>query len=459
MMPPLLQAQKKWTLQDCIDYALSHNLQVKQQQLTEKLASVNLWQSKAELFPNLGAYASHSYNYGKTIDMYTNTFATSTVVSENFYLSSSITLFSGFQLLNSVRQNRIKLDASKYDLDKMMNDISLNIATAFLQILYNNEILANAQDQAKVTKLEVDRMQKIVDAGSSAKGPLLDLQAQQANEDLAVVNARNSLDLSLLSLAQMLDLDTTEGFDIAIPVLSLPTESALLTRPDAIYALALGVQPEIKSAELNVKSALLGLTIAHGMRSPILSLRGSLGTGYSGASQKLKDTTSIIVPIGVTSSGEAVYGHYWSYTYEKTPFEEQIKDNINKTLSFSLTIPIFNNWQTNTAISRSKIAITSAEYSLQTAKNTLYKSIQQAYADATAALNKYNSSQKSVTAMTEAFKYAQQKFDVGSMNTTDYNTAKTNLSAAESNLLQAKYEYVFRLKVLDFYMGKPIELK
>jgi len=453
-----VDGQKIWSLQNCIDYALANNIQVKQQQLNEQLAKISYNQSKLSLAPNLNGDASHAYNNGKTIDMYTNSFATSTVQSDNFYLSSSVTLFNGFQLLNTMKQNKINLQASQFDLDKMMNDISLNLATAYLQILYNIEILNNAKNQLDITNQQVKRTQVLFDAGTVAKGTLLTIEAQAATDELSVVNAQNNLDLSYLTLTQMLDLASTENFAIEIPKLNLDIESSVLTLPEQIYAIASAKQPEIKSAELRVQSNEIGLAIARGLRSPSLSLRGSLGTGFSGASTRLKDNTpSGYYPIGATSSGELVYAP--SYDYEKIPFNDQINNNINKTISFNLTIPIFNNWQTNATISKAKIAIQNANYSLQTAKNTLLKSIQQAYADALAARNKYKSSRKSVDALNEAYKYAEQKFDVGLLNSTDYNDAKNKLAEAESNLTQAKYEYVFRLKILDFYMGKPIELK
>lgn len=453
-------AQTTWTLQACIDYALANNIQIKQQQLSEQLAKVNLLQSKTSLFPSLNANASHAYNYGKTIDMYTNSFATERVQSDNFYISSSVTLFSGFQLLNTVKQNKIDLQSSQYDLDKMMNDISLNLATAYLQILYCDELLGISENQLSVTKKQVARTQKLVDAGTVSKGTLLTLQAQQSTEELSVVNAQNNLDIAYLTITQMLDLPSADSFNIQVPVLEVLTESTLLLTPDQIYAFAVGTQPEIKSAELKVKSSEIGLSIVNGMRYPTISLRGSYGTGYSGASKRIKDVTlSGYLPSGFTSGGDTVYSPSFDYNYENIPFSDQFNDNINKSISFSMYIPIFNGWQTNATITKAKIAIQNSGYSLLTAKNTLYKSIQQAYADALAALNKYKSSSKSVDAYKEAFKYAEQKFEVGLVNSTEYDDAKNKLAEAESTLLQAKYEYVFRLKILDFYMGKPIELK
>jgi outer membrane protein len=461
--PASKQSAKVWSLHECIDYALANNIQVKQQQLNEQVAKINLLQSNLSLFPGIEADASHGYNYGRTIDMFTNQFASSTVRTDNYYLSSSITVFNGFQLLNTIKQNRINLQASQYDLDKMMNDISLNIATAYLQILYNIELLNNAQNQLDVTNQQVGRTKKLVEAGTVAKGDLLTLEAQSASEDLNVVTTQNNLDLSYLSLSQMLNLSSPDSFKIAIPQIDMAFETAVLLTPEQVYAYAMNTQPEIKSAELKVQSSEIGLSVARGMRSPNISLRGSLGTGFSGDSKQIKGTPSFsgLDTIGYTYSTTpvAVVQPQLAYQTETVPFSDQIKQNFNKSISLNLSMPIFSGWRTNGTISKAKIAVQSAQYTLQTTKNTLFQSIQQAYADATAARNKYKSSQKSVDALKEAFKYAEQKYNVGLVNSVDYDDAKNKLAEAQSNLLQAKYEFVFRLKILDFYMGKPIELK
>ena len=455
-------AQQAWSLKQCIDYALKNNVQIRQSQLNVDIAKLDLLQSKAATLPNLNGSASHAYNYGRTVDMYTNQFATQRVQSNNFYLSTNITVFNGFQLLNTIKQNRLNLQASKLDVDKMMNDMSLNIATAYLQILYNYELLDIAKNQVKITQQQVDRMQKIVDVGNSAKGPLLTLQAQAASEEVQVVSAQNQLDLSFLTLTQMLDLDSAKGFDIEKPNIDMTNNKLLLTEPEKIFAFAVTNQPEIKSSEIKYESAVKGLNIARSSRYPSLSFRASWGTGYSGASKKL----SSVEPMGWDTIGiteeptpVAVLSPSFSYSYKTTPFNDQIKDNENKSIGLYLSVPLFNNLRTSTAVKRAKINIQNADYNLQTAKNNLNKSVNQAYADAKAALNKYNASQKAVEAMQESFKYAEQKFEAGIMNPTDYNDSKNKLTKAQSDLLQSKYEYVFRMKILDFYLGNPITLQ
>ncbi|MEI6123579.1 MAG: TolC family protein [Bacteroidota bacterium] len=452
-------AQKIWTLEECITYALNNNIQIKQQQLNSVLSKLQYHQKIASLFPSVNGNASLVYNNGQTVDMYTNQFATKTVQSDNFSLSASVVLFDGLQLLNGLKQKQIDFLASKYDVDKMKNDISLTIATAYLQVLYNIELLEIAKNQLDISQQQVARTEKLYAAGTVAKGTLLTLQSQAASDELNQVNSQNNLDIAYLTLAQLLDIQTTQGFDIVKPLLAMPDASSLMQQVDEIYAKALGIQPEIKSAELKVRSAEKGLAISRGTYSPSITLNGSYGSGYSGASQ---NTT--IIPLGiqatpyVTASGEPILAPAFDYSYSNVKFWDQMNKNQNKSIGLYLNVPIFNKWQTHTMIGSSKVQLQSAQLTLQTTQNQLYKTIQQAFADANAALNRYTASQKSVDALTESFGYIEQKFNVGLVNSLDYNDAKNNLARARSQLVQAKYEYVFRIKVLDFYQGKPLKL-
>lgn len=459
LLPGTILAQKIWTLEECIAYALNNNIQIKQQQLNTVVSKLQYNQSIAALFPSVNGSASLMYNNGQTVDMYTNQFASKTVQSDNFNLSSNVVLFNGLQLLNGLKQKQIDFLASKYDLEKIKNDISLTIATAYLQVLYSIELLDIAKNQLEITKQQVGRTEKLYTVGTVAKGTLLTMQSQEATDELQKVNAQNQLDMAYLTLAQLLDLQNNQGFDIVKPALILPDASSLMQQVDEIYAKALGIQPEIKSAELKVQSAKKGLSISKGMYSPSLTLSASYGTGYSGASKTpIGATITGTQVIGATALGEEVFSPIYEYTYEKIKFWNQLDNNQNKSIGLYLNVPIFNKWQTQTMIGTSKVQLNSAKLNLQSAQNQLYKTIQQAYADANASLNKYNASTKSVDALTESFGYTEQKFNVGMVNSIDYNDAKNNLLKAKSDLLQAKYDYIFRLKVLDFYQGKPITL-
>ena len=465
-----LKAQEIWTLEKCVEYALSNNIQVKQQLLQVKNQQALLQQDKLSMLPSLNAGATHGYNFGQTVDRYTNNFATDRVQTDNFYLGTSVTLFEGFQKLNQVKQRQIDLEATQYDKDKFMDDISLRIATGYLQILYYNELVKTTENQLKSTELQSERLKKLVDAGALAQGDFYTLEAQRALENSRVVNARNNVDIAKLTLVQMLDLPTTEGFEIETPDLELGLQPGLAVSAEQIYGFALETQPSIKSAEAKVKSSELGLSLALGGQSPSLSLQGSIGSGYSGAAQVFKSYTPYIPDINITPAiGFIPAGNglpeqkVWTFAgtteYETKPFNDQINDNLNKSISLNLNVPIFNGWLTRTNISRAKINIENSKYNLELSKLELRKTIQQAYADAKAALNNYQASITGVNAARESYRYAEQKFNVGSMNSVDYNNSKKDLEKAESDQLSAKYEFIFKSTVLDFYMGKPLSLK
>ncbi len=454
---------KEWTLQQCIEYALKNNLQIKQNMLNARLSEATLLQNKATILPSLSGSASNSYNNGKKVDPFTNSFVTGDwTQSQNFSLSTTVTLFGGFQTLNTIKQSQYDLMASRQDVLKMQNDISLNIASAYLQILFAQELLSAALSQSDITKLQANRTKLLVEVGNLPKGNLLDIQAQLASEEVNIVNAENNLSLSLLNLAQMLNLDTVQNFAIARPEITMPADPVMNATSLLIYESALTRQPEIKSAEFKLKSSEKGIAIAKGALLPRLSLSASYGSGFSGASKDYGiPAFSGFVPNGnITSSGDTVYEP--SYTTDPnppvTPFKTQIDNNLNRSVGFYLTVPIFNNLQAYTSVTRAKINRENSLLALQMQKDNLRKTIQQAYNDAGAALKKFQASQKAVSAMEESFSYMEQKYNVGAVTTTEYNDAKNKLAKAKSDLLQAKYDYVFKLKVLDFYQGRPITL-
>ena len=462
MLISSIKAQEVWTLEKCVEYALTNNIQVKQQMLQVKNGQATVLQDQLNMLPTLNGFAMHGYNWGKTVDRYTNAFATKRVQTDNFYLSSSVALFDGFQKVNRIKQSKMDLQAANYDNDKLMDDMSLNIATGYLQILFYKEVLKTAESQLQSTDMQVARLQKMVDAGALAIGDLYNMQAQRATENVTVVDARNNLDIAYLTLTQMLDLPSTANFEIESPDLQLGTQPALVAQPDQIFSFALENQPMIKSAEYRLKSAEYTLNQARGSALPTLTLQGSLGSGYSGAASQTIDkydtVTGVIGFFNSQTGYQNVYSLMLSPIYKNNPFSKQISDNVNKSLSFNLNIPIFNGWASRTSISKAKMNVENNKYALDLRKLELRKTIQQAYADAKASLNKYESSITGVDAARESFRYAEQKFNVGSLNSVDYNNSKINFEKSESNLLQAKFEFIFKSTVLDFYMGKPLSL-
>lgn len=452
---------KTLTLEQCIEYALKNNIQIKQSELNTEIASINLVQSEISLLPAVNANASHIYNFGRTIDRFTNQFASQQVLSQNFGLSADVTIFNGLQTVNTIHQNRYNYLSNKYNVDKIRNDVSLNVATAYLQILYNMESVTNARNQIGITMAQSERSKKLVDAGSIARGSYLDIQAQLATEELNLTNAENQLSISYLGLAQLLNLTDASGLKIVKPEISVESQPLLNTDAKQIYNAAIETLPEMKSATYSVKSADKGLDVAWGGLSPRLIFSGSYGTGYSGLSKELVGTPVLIggQPTGdYTATGEAVYSPVYDAPTRVIPFMDQYKNNVNKTVGFYLTIPIFNRFQTRGAIDRARLQKLSAELTVESTKLQIQKNVQQAYADASAGLKKYYASTKAVEATQESFKYTEQKFNVGIVNTNDYNDSKNKLIKAQSDLLQAKYEYIFKTKVLDFYQGKPLKL-
>ncbi|PKP16335.1 MAG: hypothetical protein CVU06_14850, partial [Bacteroidetes bacterium HGW-Bacteroidetes-22] len=371
--------------------------------------------------------------------------------------------FNGFQKLNGIRQSQIDLQMSQLDVERTINDISLNVTTFYLQVLFYKELVKVGENQLDISRQQAERTAKLVNAGTLAQGELLNMEAQVASDELTLIESRNNYDISLLTLSQLLDLNNEPGFVIETPELGILVDKINASGPSDIYAFAVKNQPEILSSELRVRSSEKSLDIAKGAFSPTLSLNGSIGTGYSGASRQINpDIPSSIYmyPTGITQiSQDTVLGYGLKNEYRTKPFWDQITDNENKSLGFYLSIPIFNGMRTRTNISRSKISLENARLDLQIAKNNLNKVIQQAHFDATASLKRYQAAQKKVSAQQESFHYAEQKYNVGLMTSVEYNQNKKDLAKAASDLLQAKYDFLFKTKILDFYQGKPLTLK
>ena len=447
---------QSWDLEKCITYALDHNIQVKQQELNTQISENTNKQTKMGLLPNLNANLNRSYSFGRSVDPFTNEFNQTNAQNDNYGINSSVTLFNGFQKINTIKQTKLDMLASLQDLEKIKNDISLNVASSFLTILFNQELLKIAQDQAAVTQKQVERTRILVQAGSLAKGDLLQLESQYASEELNIVTSQNQLDLSILTLTQLLELDSVNNFEITKP----NTESFTYTKLPVIEEVINNSQnlPQIKSAEYRLSSAEKSLSIKKGMRSPSLSLSMGYNTGYSDQRQIIDQTTMTTYQSGYTENMVPVYSIQPINTYITKPFADQFSDNRSTSIGLQLSIPIFNNWQVNTSVSNARISVLNSRYSLELEKNNLEKQIKQQYTEAIAANKKYTATKKALESNKESFKYIQEKFDVGLVNSVDFNLQKNKLIKAESDLLQAKYDYIFKLKILDFYMGKPLTL-
>lgn len=451
-------SQEPWNLQQCVDYALEHNIQIKQAQINAEYNENLLDQSRFNRYPNLNANLGYGVSFGRALDPTTYEFTEDqTVHSLNPNISSSVTLFSGFQLKNTIEQNRFNLLAALQDLEKLKNDISLTIAGQYLQILFNSEILAVAREQLEVTNSQVTRTQALVDAGSVAKGTLLEIQAQLAADELSVINAENNLSISYLTLSQLLELDSVGNFSIVIPEITNISEENLLVPVDQIYREALEILPQIKAAEYGLRSAEKGLDIARGSGMPRLSLSASYGSGYSDSRQQVtgSEFASDTIP---TLGGDALVFSSQNFTFGHYPLPDQLSDYRNTSLYATLSIPVFNRFMAKNNVKNAKLAVENSMLEEENQKKMLYKEIQQAYADAVAGLKKFRASEQAVVSMEESFKYTREKYEVGLVNAVDFNIAQNQLIMTQSELLRAKYDFIFKTSILSFYRGKPLSL-
>lgn len=454
----LLRAQSGLDLQQCIKYATEHNISLKQAVLTNEINKNNTDQSKANLLPTLNIGAQHNLNFGKTVDRFSGTFANTQFVSQNFFASTNFLIWSGLSQYNTIKANEYNYMSGVQNLKQQEYDLSLNVANAFINVIFSEELLKISKNQFDVTKEQLDRTQKMVNAGALAKSVEYDIKAQLANEEVNVTNADNNYQLAILGLKQLMNYDSIANFILNRPVLEVEGGQLLNNNVQYIYETALKNQPSIKRGEFAIMSADKTYAASKGRVSPTLSMTGSIGTGYSGVAKRLAGYNSVTDTLGtIPGLGPLVYDRL-DPLFENTPFSNQVKDNVNKTIGFTLNIPLFNGLQTHTAIKNSKINLLNARYTQELNEQNLYKTISQAYMNAKASLNKYNANKSSVEAAAESFKYAQQKFNAGSISAFDFSNAKNRLFVAESNLLQAKYDYIFKLKVLDYYQGKPLVL-
>ncbi|MBG8554765.1 TolC family protein [Hymenobacter guriensis] len=463
-----------WTLQRAVDYALQNNLNVRQTQLSADLNEATLRQSRAALLPTAGANASQSWNFGTSLDPLTNEFITQTIRSNNFSLSSQVTLFSGFQLRNTIKQNALTLEAGRQDVDKARNDLALNVASQYLQLVLAEELVRANQVRVNSAEQQIERTRKLLRAGAVAESNLLDAQAQQASDQTNVITAENQRDIARLQLIQLMNLSgaEAENFQIDVPQLPDPDDEAELTlNLDETYRTAESTLPEVKAADQRVRASNLGVDVARGAYYPRLTFSAGIFTGYSSARSSFIPTGEVdynyapvfiydpTVPGSVPVPTQFVTGVAQPrFDVKPTAFSNQIKDNLGKQLQFNLNVPILNGFQARINMQRAQVSVQQAQLRADQTRLTLRQNIQQAYADARAAQRRYVAAKRQVEALTTAYRNAEIRFNNGLLNGTEFNISKNNLTAAESSMIQAKYEFIFRRKVLDFYQGGPISL-
>lgn len=462
-------ASDAWTLKQCIDYALANSLTVQRSNYNVESAEVDYLQAKANLLPSVNGAINYGYNWGRSVNPVTNQFTTQEINFISPGAQASWVLFNGMRVQNSIKQNNRALQASKFDLEKAKNDLILNVASLFVNVQFNKERLQNARYQLSSSQQQYDRTKKQVEAGALPKANELNLDAQVATNEVNLVTAENALALSLLQLKQALQLPASTPLDIVMPDLSVE-DLVLDQERHEIYQIARETLPEVKSASLKTESANFGVKAQRGSFYPRLSLNGSVNSNYSSASDRARfipdggDPTISYPQIGVVGGpgGTPVYSSDpqispSGYLVDGYGRRDQLQDNIFRQVSLNLTIPIFNNLSTRSSYQRQVINRQLAEVSAKEVDNTLRQNVEMAYNDAVAAWKTYSSSLRQVSAREEAFRMTKQRFDIGATPFVEYQVAENDLYQAMTDLARAKYDFILKKKVLDFYQGKPVE--
>ena len=415
-----------WTLQDCIGYALEHNLTVQQSALQVQQREIELNTAKNNLLPGVAASASQNFSFGRGLTA-DNTYANTNTTSTGFSLGADMTLFNGLRNQNNIALGKLNLQAATQDLEKARDDIRVAVAQAYIQIAYDQEILEVAQRQVEMDSLQVERLEAMIQNGKAAPADLAVQQATLAQSRLTAVQAANNLQLALLDLTQLLELPSPEGFMVAAPAHKEPVLP--LVSPEEIYAEALGIKPAVQAEETRLAYAERNIALAKGGYLPSLSLNGGLGTNY------------------YTSSG-----------YPNAAFFTQLSNNFSQYIGLSLSIPIFSRMNNRNQVRSARLSYQAQQVQLDQTKKQLYKEIQQAWYNAVAARTKYESSMEAEKSASESLTLVQAKYENGKATITEYNESKTQYLKAASDLAQARCEALYQAGLLDFYRGKEIQL-
>lgn len=419
-------SKQAWTLRQCIDYAIEHSINIRQVANVAEQNKVDVSTSKWARLPNLSASANQDWSWGRSKSPKDNSFSDNSSANTGVSLGTNVPVFTGLQLPNQYALAKLNLQAAIEDLNKAREDVAINVTSAYLQVLFNVELSKVAQHQVELSKDQLKRIQGLFEAGKASPSEVAEAQARVAQDQMTAVQADNTHKLSLLDLSQLLELPTPEGFILENPKEEL--EFGALTPPDDIYTQALVYKPSIKAAEYRLAGSYKNIRIAQSQFYPQLSFSAGMGSSY------------------YTLNGESDFG-----------FGRQLKNNLNKYMGFNLSVPIFNRFSTRNRVQMARLQQTDLSLQLDNTKKVLYKEIQQAWYNAIAAESKYNSSEVAVKANEESFQLMSEKFNNGKANFVEYNEAKLNLTRALSDKIQAKYDYLFRTKILDFYKGQPIE--
>lgn len=458
------QSIEKWDLKKCVDYAWANNVTIRQASLQKDFAVLDLQQSKTSQFPSANFNTSFGYSAGRNQDPTSFSLTTIGYLYNNYSLQASVDLFNWFTKKNNIAVKDLNLKATTEGIEKAKNDLALNIAVAYLQILLAREQVNLASAKIVQTKSQLESTRKQVTAGKLPELNAVNLEAVLAADSSSLITAETTAQQFLLQMKSLLNLDAAQPFDITTPPVDLiPVESLAVLQPEAVYQLATSNMPQQKVDELNLKAALKSVEVARGSMYPTVSLFGSLGSAFNNRAKEVKSVTALNVPIGTVTVGATQYNVFpsspiYSYTTGKIGYFSQLNQNFRQSIGLGISVPIANGGALKTSWLRSKLNVKQVE--LQKEKNSfsLKQDIYKAYYDAVAAVEKFNANKKAVESSQKAYDYAVKRYDVGLLSTYDLITTQTTLQQAKSQLLYSQYDYVFKMKLLEFYKGQGLKL-
>ena len=418
---------KQWSLRECCDYAVEHNITIKQQENQCRQQEIQLSNAKNQRLPDLNGSASQNFSFGRGLTAQ-NTYTNTNTSSTSFSLGTSMPLFTGFQIPHNIKLNQLNLDAATQDLEKAKNDIRMQVAQAYVQILYNMEIADVAHRQISIDSAQVARLQALLDIGRASEAELAQQKATFAQSQLTATQADNNLQLAILAMTQLLELESPEGFSVVRPQITSVGDNVIAT-PDDIYAAALSTKPEIQAQQLRLRATENSIKIAQAGYYPTLSFSAGLGSNY-----------------------------YKTSGFKADGFGKQLENNFSQYLGLNLSIPIFNRFQTRNSVRSAKIDRENQTLQFDNTKKSLYKEIQQVYYNTVAASQKLCSSEEARKSSETAFQLTQAKYEQGKATITEFNEAKNNYLKTESDFTQARYEYVYQQALIRFYQGQEIDM-
>jgi outer membrane protein len=458
------KAQKKWNLQQCIEYAMTNNITIKQTDLQTKLSELQYKQSKLGQYPAISFSGGPAYNSGRNQDPTTVSLITQSYVSTNLQLQSSAQIFNWYSKRNTIAANEWELQAAKAATDKLKNDIALTVANAYLQILLAKEQEKIAGVQLQQSQAQLSNTRKLVDAGALPELNASELEAQVARDSSTLISAKGSIELNILNLKAYMAIDAAAPFEVDTPpVEMIPVEKISDLQPEAVFALAMANMPQQRVNDFKLKAAKKDAAAAKAGMYPTISVYGSLGSGYNSRAEDISSTSQSNTAFGKVTVGGIDYNVYpfvpfTSYNYDKTAFFHQLNENFRQSVGLNLSVPIFNGSSLRTAYEKSKVNTRNQELQKELDDQKLKQDIYQAYNAAMVAMEKFNADKKSLQTAERSFSFAQKRYDVGMLSTLDLITNQNNLFSVKLQYALDQFDYVFKMKVLEFYKGQGLKL-